>query len=305
MKPTVSVVMPCYQCEATVRRTVLSVQAQTFEDWELIAVDDGSADGTAAILAELSAREPRLRVLRQENRGVSAARNAGIEAARGEWLAFVDADDTLPPDALRALLSLQGDGADVLCGACELAQGGKSTLLLSAHGDKRAMLESLVRTDSALHHMVAKLYRVSLVRARGLRVPEDVKVGEDVLFNLRACVASGAWRVCDENVYRYEFRADSAMGRARRDVYRASGPLLAGVGRFLRENDLQTALFRAHLDLYLRTLRADRGRLRAALSMREAAREVTRGVRPGELPLKQRAYYLALRVCPPLSYFIP
>ena len=116
----VSVVMPCYQSGETVERSVRSVQAQTMADWELIAVDDGSTDDTLARLRALQTDEPRMRVLHQDNAGVSAARNAGIDAARGEWLFFLDADDRLTPDALATLLDMADDALDVVCGAYEM-----------------------------------------------------------------------------------------------------------------------------------------------------------------------------------------
>ena len=91
--PLISIVMPCYQNGATLSRTVGSIKAQTYQNWELIAVDDGSADDTLAVLQCLALDEPRMCVIHQENGGVSAARNAGMDAARGEWLFFIDADD--------------------------------------------------------------------------------------------------------------------------------------------------------------------------------------------------------------------
>ena len=76
--PEISLVMPCYQNGATLERTVRSILAQTFADWELIAVDDGSTDDPGARLDALAKEEPRMRVLHQANGGVSAARNAGM-----------------------------------------------------------------------------------------------------------------------------------------------------------------------------------------------------------------------------------
>lgn len=89
----VSVIMPVYNAEATMRRSIESVLAQSFAALELIAVDDGSRDGSAAVIAEYASRDPRVRSLRQENAGVAAARNAGIAAARGSHIAFLDSDD--------------------------------------------------------------------------------------------------------------------------------------------------------------------------------------------------------------------
>ncbi|MBK9122946.1 MAG: glycosyltransferase [Chloroflexi bacterium] len=104
--PRISIVIPAYNARSTIADAVDSCLAQTFPDFEIIVVDDGSSDGTADLLAERYADEPRLRVIRQENAGVSAARNAGIAAARGEFIHFLDADDNLLPQKLEASLAI-------------------------------------------------------------------------------------------------------------------------------------------------------------------------------------------------------
>ena len=305
----VSVVMPCYQSGETVERSVRSVQAQTMADWELIAVDDGSTDDTLARLRALQKDEPRMRVVHQSNAGVSAARNAGIDAARGEWLFFLDADDRLTPDALATLLDMTDDALDVVCGAYEMRyadEGGRSERYACADGDLQIVLESLIRGDSALNSMCARLYRTAFIQRHGIRAPLGVRVGEDVLFNLDAFAVARAWRMSDRVIYIYEFGGDSAMMRARRDVYARSRDMLAGITAFIAAHGWQTRLFRAHIDIYLRTLRADRGRLRAAMAFdRRIVRAVTDGVCPQALCAKQRLYYATLRLCPFLSIALP
>ena len=309
MKPTVSIIMPCFQNGETLACSVQSVQAQTFEGWELIAVDDGSTDGTLARLRALAATEPRMRVLHQENGGVSAARNAGIDAAQGEWLFFLDADDRLTADALSTLLDMANGALDVVCGAYEMRfadEGGRCERHACVDGDLQTVLESLIRGDSALNSMCARLYRASLIRERGIRAPKGVAVGEDVLFNLDVFAAARAWRMSDRVIYIYEFGGDSAMTRARQDVYARSRDMLDGITAFIAAHGWQTRLFRAHIDIYLRTLRADRGRLRAALAFdRRIVRAITDGVHPRELCAKQRLYDAALRLCPFLSIALP
>ena len=307
--PLVSIVMPCYQSGRTLARTVRSIQAQTEESWELIAVDDGSSDDTLAVLTQLAQDEPRMRVIHQENGGVSAARNAGMEAARGTWLSFVDADDHLLPRALAHLLSLTDEETDIACGAYVMRyrdEGGREEHHACADGDLQTVLESLLRGDSALNSMCARLYRTQLIREHGVRAPEGVKVGEDVLFNLDAFIAARAWRMSGETVYIYEFGGDSAMTRARKDIYARSVPMIEGIGRFIDAHGLATPLFRAHIDLYVRTLRADRGRAKAALSLsRTMVARITKDVAFGGLPAKQKLYYLALRALPALSFLLP
>jgi glycosyltransferase involved in cell wall biosynthesis len=96
--PRISVVMPVYNVERFVSLAILSVLRQTWQDWELVIVDDGATDASPEIIAGF--RDPRIRIIRQQNRGLAGARNTGIRHARGEILAFLDSDDLWAPDKL-------------------------------------------------------------------------------------------------------------------------------------------------------------------------------------------------------------
>lgn len=100
MTPTVSIMMPAYNAERTIGPAIDSVLAQTMPDWELIVVDDGSTDGTAAQAAERTGRDARIRLVRQANGGESAARNTALQQMQGELMAFLDADDLYLPEHL-------------------------------------------------------------------------------------------------------------------------------------------------------------------------------------------------------------
>ena len=91
--PGISVIVPAYNAEKYLKNCVESVRNQTFQDWELLIVDDGSKDRTREIAMECAAGDDRVRVLRKKNGGVSSARNLGLREAKGEYIAFLDADD--------------------------------------------------------------------------------------------------------------------------------------------------------------------------------------------------------------------
>jgi hypothetical protein len=111
--PQVSAIMPVYNCAAPLREAVASVAGQTMQDFELIAVNDGSTDESAAVLAELAAGDARIRVLHQDNQGVGAALNRAIAAARAPYLARMDADDRTVPARLAMQLAFMEDHPDI------------------------------------------------------------------------------------------------------------------------------------------------------------------------------------------------
>lgn len=116
MTPAVSIIMPCYNAVAHLSVSVGSVLAQTFSEWELIAVDDGSSDGTLEWLQAQT--DPRIRVHSQANQGVSAARNAGLARACGRYVAFLDADDTWAADYLKKMLAMLHAHPDAVLAYC-------------------------------------------------------------------------------------------------------------------------------------------------------------------------------------------
>ena len=114
--PIVSIVMPSYNVEQFIAAAIDSVQAQTFEDWELLVVDDGSTDGTCAVAQRYARSDSRIKVLRKENGGLSDARNYGLERARGELVHFFDSDDRIVPEFYSTLVAAINGLDFVVCG---------------------------------------------------------------------------------------------------------------------------------------------------------------------------------------------
>src|SRR5204863_120826 len=143
MPPRISVVVPIYNVEAYLEPCLESLAAQTHTDFEAVLVDDGSTDGSAAIAEAFAQRDPRFRLVRQPNGGLSRARNTGIDHAKGEFLAFLDSDDMLPPNAYELLLgALDSTGSDFASG--NVAEHGP-------RGAKRWYEETVVADDLRLH----------------------------------------------------------------------------------------------------------------------------------------------------------
>lgn len=113
--PRISIIVPAYNSAATIDRCIQSIISQTFEDWELIVVDNGSTDDTVEIVESLVREDNRIVLLKEGKKGVSNARNSGLDAARGECVCFVDSDDTVEPDYLEDMFQ-HSSGDLVICG---------------------------------------------------------------------------------------------------------------------------------------------------------------------------------------------
>ena len=131
-EPIISVIVPCYNAENELERCVKSICAQDYRGLEIILVDDGSTDGTLAAARNLANQDPRIVCIHKENGGVTSARLAGIQAAGGEWIGFVDGDDEIEPDMYsRLLANAMSSGAEIShCGFKMVFEDGRE------HGQK-------------------------------------------------------------------------------------------------------------------------------------------------------------------------
>ncbi len=151
--PTISVIVPVYQAQRYLERCVRSILSQSFRDLEVLLVDDGSTDGSAALCDGYAARDSRVRVFHKENGGVSSARNKGLCEARGAFLAFVDTDDWLEPDALEVLYRLLTEnGCDTAgCAHYNVSPSGAAQI------EAGALPEGVYRGEQLLSGIVDRL----------------------------------------------------------------------------------------------------------------------------------------------------
>lgn len=182
---TISVIIPAYNSAAFLGETLDSLLAQTLQAWEAVVVDDGSSDHTPEILVAYSAKDSRIRCIRQENAGVSAARNRGLEEASGDYVVFLDADDLYEPNALQAFAEkAKQTGADIVLGRlCNLEHGKKTGFHAAA--DTLAACEAVETFDKRLlwNFLVCnKCYRRSLLKEHNVRFPASGFSEEGAFF---------------------------------------------------------------------------------------------------------------------------
>lgn len=214
--PVLSIILPVYNVEAYLPVCLDSILAQTFENFEVLAVDDGSKDGSGRILDEYATRDERIRVFHKENGGLSDARNFGIEAARGEYFSFIDSDDYVEPDMIELLLSsLRENRADMaICSIIKEDEPGRKT---PAQEKEILLEEEVLSRGEALHKLIErngwryvtvcnKLYKKELFRE--VRFPFG-KLHEDE-FTVHELMGRCETISCvKEPLYHYIQRAES------------------------------------------------------------------------------------------------
>lgn len=209
MDELISVVVPVYKAEACLDECVASVLGQTYRNLELILVDDGSPDNSGALCEAWARRDGRVRALHQKNAGPGAARNTGMEAAKGAYLAFVDSDDTVCPAFLE---KLQGAMEDVQLAVCGIDSEEEAAPELTAETlslEKLAAHPSRYAAPIYLNSCFNKLYRMSLVRQYALRMDTTMRRAEDVCFVAHYLEHCRTIRVIPDRLYRYRSNADS------------------------------------------------------------------------------------------------
>lgn len=212
--PVVSIIVPVYNAEEYLRNLLDSVRRQTFGDYELILVDDGSTDDSLAICKTYQQQDARIRVIHQDNAGASAARNRGIAECVGEYLTFWDADDEVEPDILMVMVdSAQKNKSDlVVCGIyTDLIEKNKvvSSSMMSEPDQvvtgNTAIREYTIFTmhSSIMYSPCNKLYKFSIIKQHGLQMRKDIDMGEDLLFNLEYIKHVESISVCSKAYYHY------------------------------------------------------------------------------------------------------
>lgn len=238
MNPVASVIMPCYNVERYVVSALESICANTLADFEIIAVDDGSTDHTGERLAAFAAREKRLTVITQANRGVSAARNRGLDAACGTYVFFVDPDDQIHPEMLaHGVARLEATKADCCLFAYRRRFGEtgawqtmslqgtyeyttRETILagffphLFGYSNAQARIwnrRGNWRRGREEGSVCRGVYRLDLIRRASVRFDESIVLYEDAMFNCEYLLACSAMTCLNEPLYDYTVRPTGAV----------------------------------------------------------------------------------------------
>ncbi len=174
--PLVSIIVPVYNVENYIQECIQSLITQSYSNIEIILVDDGSRDKSGTFCDYYANIDVRIKVIHTQNNGVSHARNIGIAASNGDWITFVDADDTLNPKAIEISLDYIREHIDDI----DVLQFGSSGHQLSY---SLCTKEEAIKNRKLRNNACASLYRAEIIRRHNIRFIENLRLGEDQLFN--------------------------------------------------------------------------------------------------------------------------
>ena len=206
--PKISVVVPVYNVQEYLNSCINSILAQTLSDIQIILVDDGSKDNSGEICDDYQKKDKRIKVIHQENGGVMKARAAGVYIACSDWICFVDADDTIAPDALECMYSYVANDIDIVVFESQI----------DATYNAQEYIQLLFNFQ--LLALWGKLYRRDLLNKYTLSIPPQFKVGEDFICQLRIlCMVTRKIQLCSEKKYIYNINNPNSVQKSHQKSY--------------------------------------------------------------------------------------
>lgn len=205
--PEFSIIVPVYNVERYVGRCIESILKQTFTDFELILVDDGSSDKSGKICEQYTLTDDRVCVVHLENGGVSKARNTGLMRAQGKFVVFVDSDDTVENNYLSCMAEVDKEIDLVVCGVKNILPNGQGLIKLQYDNktigcmEKESVLDAV--ENRAIDFVYAKRYKRSLIEENEIYFDEQMNLGEDTYFVVNYLCVSNNIKYTVETPYRY------------------------------------------------------------------------------------------------------
>ena len=207
-KSLISIIVPVYNSKAHLECCVTSILNQSYKQFELLLIDDGSTDGSSELCDELLQKSEKIRVIHKENGGVSTARNRGLEEAHGDYIIFIDSDDMISEKYVEAFINTSQD-ADLIIGSIEDVytdeRGSIYKKELRKHKDplQGNLSEQYYNLIDWLRGPVAKLYRKDIIDEHHLRFDENLSVAEDQVFNFSYYRFVTSYKIEERSLYQY------------------------------------------------------------------------------------------------------
>lgn len=264
--PKFSVIVPAFNVEQYIDRCVTSVLNQTYSDFELIIIDDGSTDGSGKMLDDYSHFDSRIKVIHTQNQGQSAARNVGLEQCTGEYVYFCDADDWIEPFLLeKCLEKIESEQADIVRFQCFTHINGiikdsgldlaRKSIHFETSDEKLSFLCRDVLKYKIGWELWSGIWRASIIKKHEIRFPKGINIAEDLYFFILNVFFGNNCSFIDEPMYHYCLRDDSTMGQAKGKLrINDTNELALKLYEYLLESDIKEKFYYIHNAMILNEL---------------------------------------------------
>lgn len=234
----VSIIVPVYNEQKYISRCIDSILKQTYRDFELIIVDDGSTDKTGEICDMWGQRDTRIQVIHKVNAGVSVARNVALKRASGKYVMFVDADDRLVQNSIELMLEKIGERDWVIGSYNKVRWGLRKSVVYNENVYSYESIRQEMKTfDSLISTPWGKLYKLQIVRDHKIEFDEGRPYGEDHAFNLKYCKYIKECRIIKDVVYDYTLGGIASSIKYYEDIGRYNRQLLDDYVEFFGNNE--------------------------------------------------------------------
>ena len=254
MDSRLSIIIPVYNNENYLRPALQSVLAQTYPDFEVLVIDDGSTDGSLAICREFAQKDDRLRVIQKENGGVSSARNRGLEEAAGQYIAFVDGDDCIDPEMYTTMITiLQDTGADLV--DCRVIKESQYMPRPYEKGDVEVSdhpLEYLSKKGYFIDSSLNKVYRRDFIGHT--RFDEGISYSEDKLFVTELIFRAKKMALVSNVFYHYIQHGDSLSWQDTAAVWQGNFQVHQRIYQRMLDAHLSDAVLNSAFRGYVRSI---------------------------------------------------
>lgn len=306
-----SVIIPVYNAENTLRRCVDSILNQAYSDVEVILVNDGSPDSSGAICEEYRDQYSCVVYIDKPNGGVSTARNAGLDAAVGEYVLFVDSDDYVSEDYFRTMDNLTADRQDDLVVFSHTVTDGKhlqpkiAEPFQSTRAEESVPMFSRMLYTKAINQPWDKRYIRKIIEDNHIRFPENLYIGEDKCFNLQYAMHCSSCLISSELLYYVSVENDQSLSRKiRPDIYQQFEMVDAKVQQIIQEAEIPEHYrkqYRAAENLIqLRSIYSEAKRMHLTGKDRNTRRSVIRqkcdDLNRSGMPLPKGAFTTVLKI---------
>lgn len=220
-QPLLSIIIPVYNSVDSITTIVTAIRNETFSDFELLLIDDGSTDTSLAIISNLAKQDSRIKIYSKENGGPSSARNLGLAHARGKYIQFYDADDTIVPQALSTIVAaISRNNSDLLISGWQITDISRQKILqispkeVTVNHEIVSFVLTSLGEDGTLYNLWNKLFRGDIIRKHAIRFRDDVFFGEDLLFTLDYFEHTKRLYIIPAITYNYHSGSGSSLFRA-------------------------------------------------------------------------------------------